>query len=151
MLAAVGDFTGDGYPDLLGETGTGPMTVFPGRGANRLGTGYPVYAHIPVRRQMGVGRWDSDGAPDTLVRTTSSQLTVYFGDGPGLMRGSRRLAIDASPYDQVVPVASANADGHTDLVVRDVNGKMWVLPGTTSAALRAPIPIGFAKGYDLFG
>ncbi|GAB4013661.1 FG-GAP-like repeat-containing protein [Nocardioides ultimimeridianus] len=151
MLAAVGDFTGDGHPDLMGETSTGPMWLFPGYGTAGVGRGYAVYGHLAVRKQMGVGRWDADGAPDVLVRTSSSTLTMYYGNGPGLIRGTQTLAFDASPYDQVVAVSSANDDGHTDLVVRDLAGRMWVVPGTTSRTPRTPIPVGYAKGYNLFG
>ena len=31
-LAAVGDMTGDGYPDLMGQPRGGVMTIYPGRG-----------------------------------------------------------------------------------------------------------------------
>ncbi|MCL2543085.1 MAG: FG-GAP-like repeat-containing protein [Nocardioidaceae bacterium] len=151
MLTAVGDFTGDGYPDLMGETSTGAMEIFPGRGTNGVGAGYAAYPHIPVRKMLGVGRWNADGAPDVIVRTTSSALTAYYGNGPGGLVGHQALSLDTSPYNQMVAVASANSDGHTDLVARDASGRLYVLPGTTSAKFKPRIKLGYAKGYNLFG
>ena len=37
MLEAVGDMTGDGWPDLMGQPAGGSMRIYPGRGAAPLG------------------------------------------------------------------------------------------------------------------
>ena len=151
MLAAVGDFTGDGHPDLMGETKTGPMMIYPGLGTAGLGAGYPAHAHLPVGKAVGIGRWDLDGAPDLLVRSSASTLSVYLGNGPGGLVGSEQLSFDATPYRQILGVSSAGSDGHTDLVGQDASGQLWVIPGTAGTTLRTPLAIGDAKGYDLFG
>jgi hypothetical protein len=118
LLAAVGDMTGDGFPDLMGQPNKGrPMLIWPGRGARGLGTAYVAYSRISGSKQISVGRWDKGGAPDTLVRRGPT-LTMYAGNGPGGFTGSRVLPIDVSPYDWVVGISSVDLKGHPDLVVR---------------------------------
>src|SRR6478609_5225421 len=63
-LAAVGDMTGDGFPDLLGQPRKSVMMLYPGRGLPGLRKAYPAYGAIKDGSQLGVGRWNDDGAPD---------------------------------------------------------------------------------------
>ena len=82
LLAAVGDMTGDGWPDLMGQPGVGAMRIYPGAGVNGLRTSYVAHSAIDAGRQVAVGRWDGDGAPDSLFRK-GSKLTLFRGNGPG--------------------------------------------------------------------
>src|SRR5262249_46244290 len=114
-----------------------------------IGAGYPIGSAMTVRKAMGVGRWDTDGAPDLIVRTTNAQMTVYRGDGPGLLVGSRPLTTDVSAYNLMATVSSANGDLHSDLVGRDANGKLWLLPGTTGTTFKTPVPLGWGGIYNM--
>ena len=71
MLAAVGDMTGDGYPDLMGQPADTGMRIYPGNGALGLQPSYAAYGKITGTQLVGVGRWDADGAPDVMVRNGS--------------------------------------------------------------------------------
>jgi hypothetical protein len=147
-LAAVGDMTGDGYPDLMGQPHGGVMTIYPGKGLAGLRKAYPAAGSISGQ-QIGVGRWDDDGAPDSLFRKGGS-LTLYRGNGPGGLHSPTRLSLDTSSYDWVIGVSDLQLTGHADLLVRQRGtGRLYAVPGTTTG-FRAPIYLGQGmKGYDL--
>jgi hypothetical protein len=148
-LAAVGDMTGDGYPDLMGQPHGGVMRIYPGKGMAGLRHAYPAAGKISGHQQIGIGRWDGDGAPDSLFRRGGS-LTLYRGNGPGGLHHPTRLTLDTSPYDWVIGVSDLRLTGHPDLLVRQRGtGRLYAVPGTP-AGFRAPIYLGEGlKGYDL--
>jgi len=148
-LAAVGDMTGDGYPDLMGQPKHGVMTIYPGKGLAGLRHGYPAAGSLSGQ-QIGVGRWDGDGAPDSLFRNGRGALTLYHGNGPGGLHSPTKLSLDTSSYDWVIGVSDLRLTGHPDLIVREAGtGRLYAVPGTAKG-FRAPIYLGQGmKGYDL--
>ena len=150
LLSAVGDMTGDGYPDLMGQPNKGrPMMIYPGRGAAGIGAPYVAYSRIRGSKQISVGRWDRDGSPDTLVRRGKT-LTLYSGNGPGGLTGARKLSIDVSPYDWIVGISDVNLKGHPDLVVRAKGtGQLYLIPGHRKS-LGQPVLLGGGwRGYNM--
>ena len=82
LLAAVGDMTGDGWPDLMGQPAGRRDPDLPRQRARRAaGPATSPTAAIDASRQVAVGRWDGDGAPDILFRK-GNQLTLFPGNGP---------------------------------------------------------------------
>jgi hypothetical protein len=150
-LTAVGDMTGDGFPDLIGQPRGGVLRVYPGRGTAGLKKSYPVYGAVAEGTPIGVGRWDGDGAPDSLLRRGRS-LSLLHGNGPGGLHSPSKLKVDLSPYDWVIGVSDLQAKGlgHPDLIVRrKSDGRLYALPGTASG-VRDPIYLGSGfGGYDL--
>jgi len=131
LLAAVGDMTGDGYPDLMGQPAGGAIRIYPGNGLQGLKTSYVAHGRIDAGTQVPVGRWDTDGSPDSLFRK-GSKLTLFPGNGPGGLTDPRSLSLDLTPYDWVIGVSDVNLTGHPDLVVRArKTGYLWLIPGTT--------------------
>ncbi len=55
LLAAVGDMTGDGWPDLMGQPSGGSMRIYPGKGVNGLQVELRR-AQRDQRRPPGAGR-----------------------------------------------------------------------------------------------
>ena len=151
LLAAVGDMTGDGWPDLMGQPVGGAMRIYPGRGLRGLKRSYVAYSAIGARRQVPVGRHDTDGAPDSLLRSRST-LTLYRGNGPGGFVGSRQLSLDVGRYDWVVGISDIGVTGHSDLVVRARStGTLWLVPMTASGfGVRQLLGSGMDR-YDLVG
>jgi hypothetical protein len=150
-LTAVGDMTGDGFPDLIGQPRDGVMRVYPGKGLVGLKKSYPVYGALSHGTPIGVGRWDGDGAPDALVRR-GDRVTVLHGNGPGGLHAPSTLAADLSAYDWSIGVSDLQLTGHPDLIVRKKNtGRLFALPGT-GKGLRSPVFLGGGfGGYDLAG
>jgi hypothetical protein len=150
-LTAVGDMTGDGFPDLLGQPRHGVLTIYPGRGLAGLKRAYPAYGAIRTGTPIGVGRWNADGAPDSLLRNGGT-LSLYPGNGPGGLSSPRRLPVDLTPYDWVIGVSDLRLTGHPDLIVRERgSGRIYALPGS-STGFGARVYLGSGLGgYDLAG
>jgi hypothetical protein len=152
LLSAVGDTTGDGWPDLMGQPSGSSMRIYPGRGTAGLGASYVSHSAISSSKQIGLGRWDGDGAPDNAFRSGNS-LTWLPGNGPGGLSGSAKsLSGDLAGYDWVIGAGDVTGDRRSDLIVRSAtDGLLWVLPGTTSGfGTRIYLGQGF-KGFDLAG
>ena len=140
LLSAVGDMTGDGYPDLMGQPFGGAMRIYPGRGATGLGASYVAYRSISAEQQYGVGLWDGDGSPDSMLRV-GGQLELYPGNGPGGLTGREPLGVDVSGYDWVLGVGDIKGSGHADLIVRSKRtGYLWLLSGKASGLPTPRLP-----------
>lgn len=148
-LAAVGDVTGDGRPDLMGQVDQ-VMRIYPGRGTRGLAKSYPAYGAVTGGRVVGVGRWDRDGAPDLLVRDRAT-LRLYRGNGPGGLIGApEELAQRARGVDWILGTGDVAGSSRADLVVRGTaNGNAWLWP-RTRAGLGEPRFLGDGmSGFDL--
>ncbi len=152
LLTAVGDTTGDGWPDLMGQPKGSGMRIYPGNGLNGLRSSYVAHSAVSATTQLGAGRWDGDGAPDNLFRV-SNRLKVIRGNGPGGLTGSSTtISTDLSRYDWVLSPGDVNRDGRADLVVREkATGYLWLLAGTSGGYKdRRFLAEGYG-GYDLAG
>lgn len=150
-LAAVGDMTGDGYPDLMGQPSGQGMRIYPGRGVSGLGVSYAASGAISADRYFGVGRWDTDGAPDALARKGDS-LKMYVGNGPGGLTGSRTLSLDVSRYDWVGGIGNLRGKSHPGLIVRNAKtGDLWTIAATASRFANPRFLAENFAGYDLIG
>ncbi|KAA1427115.1 FG-GAP-like repeat-containing protein [Nocardioides antri] len=150
-LAAVGDFTGDGRPDLMGQPDGGSMMIYPGNGRTGLKKAFAAYSSIQGRKQIPIGRWDADGAPDSLIRTRS-ELILYYGNGPGGFTKKKSLALPVRGYDWMLGTADVDLGGHSDLIARTAaTGELWVIPGSRDG-FKAPVAIsGDTTGFDMIG
>ena len=151
LLAAVGDMTGDGYPDLVGQPAGKDIRLYPGDGLNGLEPSYVAYGAIDAARQVAIGRWDGDGAPDSLFRK-GSRLSVAPGNGPGGLTSPKPLSLDVTAYDWVVGVSDLRLGGHADLVVREkATGYLWAI-SARATGFSPPHLLGEGMGiYDLAG
>jgi hypothetical protein len=151
LLAAVGDMTGDGWPDLMGQPAGGSMRIYPGNGVDGLLESYVAHSRIDASGQVAVGRWDGDGAPDSLLRR-GGKATLYAGNGPGGLSSPRTLGVDLSAYDWVIGTSSMTGSGPSSLVVRArATGDLFVLLRTADGfAPRRLIGEGMLA-YDLAG
>jgi hypothetical protein len=132
LLTAVGDFTGDGFPDLMGQPRGGQMRIYPGNGLNGLKVGYPAMTTVTAQRMIGVGRWDFDGAPDVMTRSGDT-LQLRIGNGPGGLVGTKPVTLDVAGYDWLAGVSDVDMTGHSDVIARQKSsGQMYLFPGTRS-------------------
>ncbi len=145
LLAAVGDVTGDGYPDLMGQPPNGAMRIYPGRGLRGFRQSFVAYSRITADRQIPIGRWTGDGAPDALYRQGSS-LVARTGNGPGGLTGSARtVGLDLRPYDWVVGISDVGLTGHPDLVVRTRRHRRGLAAARDGAPGRRPAVPGHGR------
>jgi hypothetical protein len=151
LLAAVGDMTGDGFPDLMGQPRGGAIRIYPGNGVSGFKLSYVAHEPIDAGRQVAVGRWNGDGAPDTLFRK-GSKLTLFPGNGPGGLTSPTALSLDLTAYDWVVGVSDINLAGHADLIVREkATGDLWLFQGTATGFQPRRFLAEGMGAYDLAG
>ena len=152
LLAAVGDMTGDGWPDIMGQPKGGAMRIYPGRGVSGIAASYVAHSAVKGRRLVAVGRWDRDGAPDVLVRR-KAKLIMYRGNGPGGLTGTPRALPDTfASFDWLIGVSDLALTGHADLILRKrATGELFAIDATTKGLGRARLIATGMEKYDLAG
>jgi hypothetical protein len=150
QLAAVGDVTGDGLPDLLGRiSSSSPWTIYPGAGTNGFRAPVTAPASLRTFNQVGGGAW----SPGGWVFGSADQSFVPLA-GSDVSSALRTANGDASAtYDFYVGVGDVNGDLVADLLAREKGtGVIWLLPGKASGgfAPRVWVANGFAA-YQLLG
>lgn len=151
LLAAVGDVTGDGWPDLMGQPVGGAMRIYPGWSLTGFKPSFVAYSAVASGTHIGVGRWDgTDGAPDSVIRR-GGKLTVYSGNGPGGWISARALPQSVAGFDWLLGVSSVDADGHTDFLGRNATTDYVYWMRATVAGPSEGRVIGRQPGYDLAG
>ncbi len=151
LLAAVGDMTGDGWPDLMGQPAGGDMRIYPGLGTQGFRNSYVAYRGVDATKQIPVGLWDADGAPDTIFRKNGA-MAVFRGNGPGGLVGAKALTLNSKAFDWVVGISDVQLTGHSDLVLRARSTKELYLVEATETGFGTPTPLGGGFGdYDMAG
>jgi hypothetical protein len=117
QAVAVGDFTGDGIPDLV-TTGywAGWVEVLPGRGDGTFAAGIRSFSYLGD--SLAVADFNRDGQLDVVTALWSSEnLSVLLGHGNGT------FALPVEPWAgwsiMALAVGDLNADGHIDVAAAD--------------------------------
>jgi hypothetical protein len=109
---AVGDFNGDGIPDLAT-----PGSVLLGNGDGSFQAPRTFSAGNSAQ-ELAVGDFNGDGIPDlAVVGYSSDTVSVLRGNGDGTFQAARFFAVGA--YPSSVAVGDFNRDGSLDLAVAD--------------------------------
>ena len=148
-VAAVGDMTGDGYPDLVGRYG-GYWRVYPSNGRTGFKQSYVIHSDFEATRMAGVGLWDDDGTPDVVVRHRDGTLWEWSSNGPGGLTSTTKVGGGANRYDWLAGLGDLDGNGLADLVGRDrKTGGLYLIPHEKDGfGPRRLIGSGLA-GYDL--
>jgi uncharacterized repeat protein (TIGR01451 family) len=132
---AVGDFNGDGKPDLVAAT-NGTLSILIGNGEGtfkasvQLGlSGTPGV--VAVADLTGKGR------SDIAVTTPKDQLAVLLSNGDGTFKPAVNYTVPTGLT--AVAVGDFNGDGVPDLVAVDNPTGMSVLPGNGDGTFGAPV------------
>jgi len=124
----VGDFNGDGYPDLaVTNFVSSSVTIFYNNGSGGLaatttGSAAGDYETVSVGTEpysVAVGDFNGDGYPDLAVTNFRGNNLQYLLNGgassPGKFASSRTVAVGSLPIS--VAVGDFNGDGRLDAVV----------------------------------
>lgn len=141
-LAAPGDFTGDGNPDLLAvRRDNGTLWLYPGNGRagwqspRRVGAGW-------LSRDLltAVGDWTGDGNVDVVARSPADgRLWLYPGDGAGGWGGFRAIGTGWGRATALVGTGDWDGDGPADLIARNGAGQLVLYRGSGRGGF-APAP-----------
>jgi hypothetical protein len=122
---AVGDFNGDGIPDLVatnssdivGEPGT--MTVLLGKGDGTFtpaASSSVTVGSTPI--SIAVGDFNGDGIPDlAMVNFADNNVTIFLGNGDGTFRTAPNSPVAVGSFPTSIAMADFSGNGILDLAV----------------------------------
>jgi uncharacterized protein (TIGR03437 family) len=133
---AVGDFNGDGQPDLVvANSGDNTVTILLGNGMGGFtaATGSP-FAVGTTPESVAVADFNGDGKPDIVTANNgANDLTILLGDGTGGFAVAPGSPFALGLFPQSVAVGDFNGDGKPDLVAAiSGNNTVRVLLGNGS-------------------
>ncbi|MEU6702520.1 VCBS repeat-containing protein [Streptomyces wuyuanensis] len=136
----------DGYPDLLGHKADGKLHSIEGTPSGGF-TDYGYIADWPTTsRLVPFGDIDADGDGDLLVRESTGTLRAYLGFGQVYFSKTENASVligsGWNQYTDFLVPGDLTRDGHTDLVVRDTKGDMWLYAGTGKKSFKPRVKIG---------
>ena len=136
---AVGDFNGDGIPDLAvtnEDFGPGTLVIMLGNGDGTFRRG-ATYTMGNSPYSVAVGDFNGDGNLDLGVpNRLSHTISILLGNGDGTFRAGSTLGFDGDPY--AVVAADLNRDGNLDLAaVGENNNGVGVFLGNGDGTFRA--------------
>ena len=151
---AVGDFNGDGNPDLVvANTETPYLTILlgDGKGGFKPSPHSPFDTHShPHVHGVAVGDFNGDGKLDVVTDSWGqNQILMFLGDGNGnLMLPGQAFNTGKRPYERLRS-ADFNRDGKLDVVTTDLDqNSVSILLGDGKGGLRdapgSPTPAGAA-------
>jgi len=146
----VGDFNGDGNPDLAtANLASGNVTVLLGNGFGEFfpASGSPfATGQNPI--SVAVGDFNGDGRPDLATANMGSNtVSVLLGNGSGGFTAASGSPIGVGNQPYLVAVADFNGDGHPDLAVpNNGSNNITVLLGNGTGGFAAASGSPFAVG-----
>jgi hypothetical protein len=143
VVAAVGDFNGDGKQDLAGiNSASNDLTVLLGNGSGGFtpAIGSPLAAGSSPQAVV-VGDFNGDGIQDlAIANADSDNVTVLLGNGAGGFTEAAGSPFMVSMFLPSSLVAGDfNGDGITDLAVAVSSGTTTILLGNGSGGFTAVV------------
>ena len=116
QVVAVGDFDGNGAPDLAVANWSSDVGVLLDNGDGTFRT-VQHYAAGLNPYSVAVGDFNGDGKPDLAVGNVNSKdLSVLLGNGDGTFRAAVNYSLTQVPGSPLV-IADFNKDGNADVAV----------------------------------
>ncbi len=144
---AVGDFNGDGKPDLVTAIAGNFVTVFMGNGAG----GFSEFGVFPVgafAQSVAVVDFNLDGRLDIVTANSGDNtVSVLLGNGAGAFTATAGSPFTVGKSPQSVAVFDINGDGRPDIVTANSgDNTVTVLLGNGSGGFTAAPGNPFAAG-----
>jgi hypothetical protein len=137
---AIGDFNGDGKPDLAVVTpGANKMSILLGAGGGTFAT-HVDYDLGGQCFNVAAGDFNGDGKTDLAVSCLSGSVRIFLGSGSGSFAAGSSNSVGSGA--QGMAVADLNLDGKADIVVANSGaGSLSVLIGKGDGTFQTAIPL----------
>jgi hypothetical protein len=145
---AVGDFNGDGLPELVtADSGSNSVTILFGIGDGNFRPA--PHSPVPVGHNpecVAVGDFNSDNKTDLAVANYSDgTVTILLGNGDGTFTPAANSPVTVGRSPLSIAVGDFSDDGIPDLAVANVTDNTLTIllgngNGTFSQAAHSPIP-----------
>jgi hypothetical protein len=156
QVVGVGDFNGDGKPDLLWRnSSTGQNVIWFMDGDNPIGYGW--LATIPPAwgwQIVGVGDFNHDGKPDILWRNSSTGANVVWYMNGATQTGAEWIPTISDTTWQIMGVGDFNHDGKPDILWQKsdtVQIAIWYMDGVTPTGTAWLPTVAPNTGWQLMG
>lgn len=130
-LFSPGDFDGDTFTDVLARDAAGVLWVYPGNGTGgwktpyRAGAGWNMFNTL-----FAVGDFSGDGISDIMGRDARGFLYLYRPTGSGgWQSGGTIVGSGWGGFTAVFGAGDFSGDGKTDVMARDLLGRLWLYAG----------------------
>ena len=143
---AVGDFNGDGKPDLAVAEGLGRVAeVLLGDGTGRV-VSFSVLPLPSIPSDIKAADFNKDGKLDLAVAAGRGGVMIFLGDGSGGFSLSPGSPVAAGSLPNSVTVADFNGDGKLDIAFAEKTSGLTVFLGDGSGGFSAATGSPFALG-----
>jgi hypothetical protein len=113
---AVGDFNGDGIPDLLvAQSQANAVLLLRGQGDGSFAVSTLRFTNFGGPEFLAVGDFNNDGKLDYAVTQAGNEVSMIAGDGKGGFDNETDVALPSLPGG--VAVGDFNYDGNLDVAV----------------------------------
>jgi hypothetical protein len=127
-----GDFSGDGYADVMARAANGGLYLYRGNGAGYWAT--PTVAQVGsgwegMTALISPGDFNGDGHNDIIARDGSGRLWLYPGNGSSGWGVPQLIGSGWGVMASIIAAHDFTGDGHPDLLAVDYGGNLWLYPG----------------------
>ena len=141
LPTAVGDFNGDGVPDIAAATSSG-IWVYLGNGNGSFGPGM-LTAGSFAPEEILAGDFNNDGHLDLMMADINGGLLLLLGNGGGTFQAPTTVA----PSAEFLAIGDFNNDGNLDVAFYDGNVIVFLGDGMGNFSQSADLPGGsFGEG-----
>ena len=132
-VTGVGDWNGDGIPDLMARTSGGSMYLYSGSTKGQLvaspqllAAGWDAYDQM-----VGPVDWNGDGLPDLIARKPDGSMWISLGQADHSLAQPQEMPGMGGwdQYSTIIGGGDWTSTNHQDLVARKADGSLWLFNG----------------------